>query len=181
MFGIFKNKKDKNDAFSLLTRHYEAADSLFVDFVQDEVNNNGRETNTIKIRTSASALVAAIYFTRRVPIKNGEVLASQKSKDTLLEIVPFFDYISSSLWSYLGNQGHFDMSETTLDEFSSKLFQLQQQKLLKYSESIVRMIDSGNRNSFGHDLTANITRDLFGEEVNDLMFRVVIVDLMGFK
>ncbi len=64
--GIFKKR---TSADSIMAVHEELSDFL-LDFVQIHANN-GRESNTIKLQTTTSALFAAWYFIKNVGIENG--------------------------------------------------------------------------------------------------------------
>ncbi|MDD4154577.1 MAG: ankyrin repeat domain-containing protein [Bacilli bacterium] len=183
LFKQYEEEEDLigNDIFSILLYNYQKADALFVKFVQKEVDN-GRKSNTLKLRTSASAFVASLYFVKQVPIEDGNVLAPQKAEDTLIEIIPLFNHTSQSIYDHLIEQGKIDLSKVDrkeIKELMDGLFHLQQNKLTKYSGSIVGMIDRGERGNFGTDLASLITYDLFEESVFDPLFQMELLDIMG--
>lgn len=171
--GIFKKRAS---ADSIMAVHEELSDFL-LDFVQIHANN-GRESNTLKLQTTTSALFAAWYFVKNVGIENDMILNQKQLERANGIIDPLFAHTSSIILDHYKSVGQFP-SNGNDEGFLSQVYDMQREKLGRYVESINGMIASGDRMRFGVDITKKVINDLFGAEFFDSTLKMAIIKTLA--
>lgn len=157
---------------------YQELDDFMVDFVQSEVDENRRETNTIKLKTTTCALFAAWYFVKNVGVKNGVIINKEQGERFLHFTDSLFAKNASSILDHYADTGNRPPKEE-VQPFLCKLYDMQKEKLERYIKAIHNMLESRDRSRFGAELTKEITRDLFGKSFIDISLKTRIVILLG--
>jgi len=167
--GIFKKR---TSADPIMAVHEELSDFL-LDFVQIHAEN-GRESNTLKLQTTTSALFAAWYFVKNVGMENGTILNKKQLERANGIIDPLFAHTSSIILDHYKSLNQFP-SNGNDEGFLSQVYDMQRDKLVRYVESINGMIASEDRMRFGVDITKEVIKDLFGTDFYDSSLKLAII------
>lgn len=175
--GLFKNIFGAREPdYKKLKPFFEEAFNLLTNFSIEQIDNNN-SSDTVKIGTSASAIVAAAYFVNIVMIKNQNSANREQIANEVIDTSNiFFDYISVALARIAEREMG---RKINIDEWLEPVSEIQQDKVGKYITEIVKSYKKISERMSGFDITSAVTEDLFGQEAVDIIFHTKLINLIS--
>lgn len=181
MFSFLKRKR--KPAFEKFLDSWKAAFELLLTLSTDE-EGNPRPFEPTDVATSAAAVVGAAYLSKR-----GMRTFALSGRINEAEVGPYMDEVTS-LFQFVAGASIREIERKegrTIDPrseqawgFVESLWQVQEEKMLTYMEALVKGLLKGPGCSAGLlDLTIEVTRDVFGEEIPDVLFSLSLLGLVS--
>ena len=162
----------EQDYKELVPYIFQEAFNLLTEFCIEQADN-GKSSDTVEIGTSASALVAASYFTNKVTLQRNKAVNREKLAEEVIDTSNrFFDYVSGSLAKVAEREMG---RKIDLNDWMHPVTEKQQDKVGRYIPALVNTIKKISSGGSGFDITIAVTEDLFGEEEADLIFHHKVI------
>lgn len=171
--GILKNIFGKKEPeYKKLIPSFQEAFDLLTEFSIEQVDENN-SSNSVEIGTSASALVAASYFTNAVILHKKINCNREQLAEEIVDISNSFFYYISGVIAKVAER---EMGrKINLDEWLYPVTEKQQDKVGRYIPATIKTLKKINSGGSGFDITSAVTEDLFGQEKVDLIFHAKLI------